>query len=152
MAAWQLMMAREKAIMFCRQFVLLFVPPVLVTFCHFVWGRTFWPMNGLFLCRSFVIEWVNFLSYTEIFHMPPMPAPQLRLPLPPTPLCCAAPMAVLHCRCQWLRCTAAATNACAAAAAAVSAYTAALRCCCQCFRGCAAANPAASAAFSCCHI
>lgn len=147
-----MMMAREKAIMFCRQFVLLFVPPVLVTFCHFVWGRTFWPMNGLFLCRSFVIEWVNFLSYTEIFHMPPMPAPQLRLPLPPTPLCCAAPMAVLHCRCQWLRCTAAATNACAAAAAAVSAYTAALRCCCQCFRGCAAANPAASAAFSCCHI
>ena len=69
--------------MFCWQFVLLFVLPALVTFCHFVWGRTFWPMNGLYLCRSFVIEWVNFLSYTEIFHMPPMPALQRRrLPFP----------------------------------------------------------------------
>jgi len=90
MAAWQLMMAQEKAILFCWQFVLLFSLPALVMFCHFVWGRTFWPMNGLFLCRSFVNEWVNFLSHKDIFHMPPMPALQLRLPLPPTPLCCTA--------------------------------------------------------------
>jgi hypothetical protein len=32
----------EMAILFCWQFVLLFVLPALVTFCQFVWGRTFW--------------------------------------------------------------------------------------------------------------
>jgi hypothetical protein len=26
----------------------------------FVWGRTFWQMNGLILCHSFVNEWINF--------------------------------------------------------------------------------------------
>ena len=35
----------EMAILFCWQFVLLFVLPVLVAFCQFVWGRTFWQMN-----------------------------------------------------------------------------------------------------------
>ena len=30
------------AILFCWQFVLLFALPLLVTFCQFVWGRTFW--------------------------------------------------------------------------------------------------------------
>ncbi len=33
---------REMAILFSWQFVLLFVLPALATFCHFVWGRTFW--------------------------------------------------------------------------------------------------------------
>ncbi len=60
---------QEKAILFCWQFVLLFVLPALVAFCYFVWGRTFWRMNGLFLCHSFVYEWVKFWSYKEIFHM-----------------------------------------------------------------------------------
>ena len=32
----------EMAILFCWQFVLLYVLPALVTFCQFVWGRTFW--------------------------------------------------------------------------------------------------------------
>ncbi len=32
----------EMAILFCWQFVVLFVLPALATFCHFVWGRTFW--------------------------------------------------------------------------------------------------------------
>jgi hypothetical protein len=43
----------EMAILFCWQFVLLFVLPALVAFCQFVWGSTFWQMNRLFFCHSF---------------------------------------------------------------------------------------------------
>jgi hypothetical protein len=32
----------EMAILFCWQFVLLFVLQLLVTFCQFVSGKTFW--------------------------------------------------------------------------------------------------------------
>ncbi len=30
---------------------------LLVTFCQFVWGRTFWWMNRFFLCHLFCFSW-----------------------------------------------------------------------------------------------
>jgi hypothetical protein len=39
----------ETAILFCWFFVLLFVLPALADFCHFVWGKKFWQMNGFFM-------------------------------------------------------------------------------------------------------
>ncbi len=47
----------EMAILFCWQFLLLFVLPALEAFCHFVWGRTFWQMNGFFM--PLICKWMG---------------------------------------------------------------------------------------------
>ncbi len=56
------------AILFCWQFVLLFVLPALVAFCQFVWGQNILANESIiFMPFIFVNEWVNSWLYKNFF-------------------------------------------------------------------------------------
>ncbi len=56
------------AILFCWQFVLLFVLPALVAFCQFVWWQNNLANESIiFMPFIFVNEWVNSWSYKNFF-------------------------------------------------------------------------------------
>jgi len=58
----------EIAILFCWQFVLLFVLPALVSFCQFVWGQNNLANESIiFMPFIFVNELVNSWSYKNFF-------------------------------------------------------------------------------------
>jgi len=57
------------AILFCWQFVLLYVLPALIAFCQFVWGQNNLANESIiFMPFIFVNEWVNSWSYKNFFN------------------------------------------------------------------------------------